>query len=149
MAVLQLSDYFRTLNQQGYSNTAFYGTDFAALVQFLFTYNTSVTAAPGTIGNAVQLTAFSNIVGFSTNATAAVALPIALPPKMCFITNQAANPIQVYGTANPSNSSVVDAIIGHNTTTSAATATGVSQTTATIALYLCPELGLWKQMLTG
>lgn len=149
MAILQMTDLFPSLILTGNTQSIPNGTDMANLVNSMFSYNSAVTAAAGTIAQAVQLTAFMNTIVASTNATAAVALPVALPPRRCFIVNQSTNAIQVYGTANPSNGSVVDAIVAHNATTSAATATGVSQSTTVVAEYLCFQLGLWKQMLTA
>ena len=102
-----------------------------------------------TQAGALQLVAALNTIE-TANSLDAVRLPTALLGLPVGIINQTAVSITVFGVAsNPNNAGAGDTIVPHGSVAPAATATGITQATATIALYHCFKPGVWKQLLTG
>ena len=121
------------------------GGELKELVDLLFGYENGITAyAGGGQTHAYQLTQSNNKVETCVTNADSVKLPIALPGRTVLINNATAQTLAVLGTYNP-NLGAIDRIAPNNSNTLAATGTGVSQSTAVLALYTCAEAGEWKQ----
>lgn len=122
-----------------------------SLVNQLFSYSNGLTAqAGGTQAAALRLVSTINEVSTVATAADSVALPIAYPGSAIFLINDGANSMQVFGApSNPSNGGAGDTIAAHNSVAQTATATGVPQASAAVAVYVCFALGKWKQFLTA
>jgi hypothetical protein len=123
------------------------GGDLASMASSLFSTKTSLTAlAGGGQAGATPLPATLNEVDTVVTNNDSVVLPLALPGQQIFVYNASAQTLAVYGQAsNPSNGNAGDTIAAANSTAQQPTATGVTQATATLALYVCVTLGQWKQ----
>lgn len=89
----------------------------------------SITATAGGLkSNAFALSAVINRVSIAVSAGDSVLLPSAQTGSNCFIVNDSANPIQVFGA-------------GTDTINDIATATGYSQAPGTTLEYVCPVVG--------
>jgi hypothetical protein len=107
-------------------------------------------AAGGGQANATPLTGLVNAVITVTTAADSVLLPSAVPGAMVMVWNQTANSMQVFGqSSNMANSptSTGDTIMPANSSTPAATGTGVAQAGHAPAIYVCAVVGVWKQFL--
>jgi len=115
------------------------------------------SGAPGVVAfagggqtGATALPGLANAVTTVTTANDSVMLPSALPGTTVFVINQTATSMQVYGQpSNMANSpgTTGDTIMPPTSSTPAATATGVAQAAHVPAIYVCTQVGVWKQFL--
>lgn len=127
------------------------GKDLYQFATSVFSTQAGITAtAGGTQAAAYPLQYTINEVATVANVADSVMLPIGLPGQKIVIINDAANSLQVFGqVANAQNGSVGDTIAAHGSASQSATATGVAQAGASVAVYYCFTLGKWKQLLTA
>lgn len=107
-----------------------------------------IAQADGTQANATQLPSYVNSVDTVAGAADSVLLPSAIPGTIVYVINKTATSLQVIGQASnaaASTPSTGDTIMPADTSTPAATATGVAQAAHTLGVYVCAQLGLWKQ----
>lgn len=122
------------------------GGQLQQLISLLFSVESDIVASTTqTQAGARQLAAAINDVG-TANANDAVRLPIAILGKPVGIINGTANTIKVFGVAINPITGIGDTIVPFNSTTPAATATGVTQATAKADIYYCFRPGIWKQV---
>lgn len=109
-----------------------------------------VAHAGGGQASATPLSAALNEVDTCASDADSVMLPLAIPGATCFVNNNTAHSLQVFGNpSNPNNGAVGDTIAPNNSTVQAATGIGVSQATAVPAWYICTKLGQWKQSISA
>ena len=128
------------------------GGDLQQLLKLLASSATGLTArAGGGQANALPLQATYNEIDTVATGNDSVMLPVAIPGLSIYINNAAAaNSLQVFGQVqNPQNGNAGDTIAPHNSSTQAATGTGVAQAAGAAALYVCTTLGQWKQLLSS
>ncbi len=102
-------------------------------------------AGGGQVGATPVFPAYTEVDTVVTNSDS-VMLPPALPGQTCFIYNASAQTLAVFGqVSNASNAGAGDTIAAAASTVQQPTATGVTQATATICIYVCMKLGQWKQ----
>jgi len=102
-----------------------------------FSVSAAVTAAAGGAkADAVPLTAAINTVTVVATIADSVLLPPAVPGRVIFVNNTAANSMQVFGQ-------------GTDTINAVATATGVAQAGGVSALYICGVAGAWRRNLSA
>ena len=118
----------------------------------MFNYQVPVQAgitalAGGGQTGATALTAMFNSVDTVATGSDSVMLPAAIPGSFVWVlNNQASNAMQVFGVAaNAANANAGDTIAPYNSSTYAATGTGVSQAASSLMFYVCTALGKWKQ----
>lgn len=92
--------------------------------------------ADGTKANATVLGYGLSNVTTVAGAADSVLLPAAVAGAICILVNNGANAMQVFGQ-------------GTDTINGVATATGVSQTNALTALYVCTVDGAWMRLLSA
>jgi hypothetical protein len=148
--VVQVSDLFPSFGAIAGPNPTISGTDMNRLVQQLFSYASGITPTTTvTITAATPLTSAINELTSTNTVGYAVALPIGLPGSRITIINDGAGPVTVFGYLLNPNTAAADTIAAHGSTSQAATATGVTQASASIASYTCFSAGKWKQFLTS
>ena len=128
------------------------GLDLQQMAQQVFSSATGIVAhAGGGQTLATPLTAALNEVDTVASANDSVMLPPAIPGTSVTVINAAAaNSMQVFGVpSNIQNSNAGDTIAPHNSSTQAATATGVAHPAGYSASYYCTTLGQWKQDLSA
>ena len=127
------------------------GGDCLNLAKAVMSSASGITAhAGGGQTSATPLTQLLNQVDTCATNADSVMLPLAIPGQRCFINNNTANTVQVFGNpSNPNNSAAGDTIASSTSTTQEPTATGVAQLTAVPAWYVCTKLGQWKQFLSA
>jgi hypothetical protein len=84
-----------------------------------------------------------------TSANDSVSLPLAVPgAETTVINSAAANSLQLFGQAsNPNNGGAGDTIIPHNSSTPAATGTGIAVAAGNTVVCSCARAGVWKSQL--
>lgn len=126
------------------------GGQLATMVKLQYSATSGLTAlAGGGQPGATLLSAAINEISTVATTGDSVMLPLGLPGMAVIAINDGANTMQVYGQATNPNTGVGDTIAANNSTTQAATTTGVSQASAKVASYLCFAAGKWKQLLSG
>lgn len=127
------------------------GSDCLTLAQHTVGINPDVTAkAGGTGALATPISYGSTRVSVVASGSDSILLPPAIPGGICTIYNGGAQTMKVFGQqANQGGLAAGDQVIVNNSVTAAAVATGVDQASATVAIYRCFTVGLWKQMLSA
>ena len=127
------------------------GGELLSLANMLLATTTGITALSG--GNAAggtQLQPGWNRVDTCAADADSVRLPPAIANSICAIYNNTAHTVQVFGQqANQGSIAAGDKIIAAGNNTQIAVATGLAQTTAQFAIYVCFTQGLWKQFLSA
>jgi hypothetical protein len=128
------------------------GGDLQFMANQLFNVTTGITAhAGGGQTLATPLSVGLNRVDVVATAADSVLLPPAIPGASISVwNNAAANALQIFG--QPPNGGGVpagDQIVPNTSNTAAATAVGVSQANAKIAVYECYSTGIWKQLISN
>lgn len=111
--------------------------------------------ASGLVAAATLLPAGVNRVETVAGAADGVILPSAVPGAVVFVINATATSMQVFAQqsndANPlqtvGGAGVVDTIAAAGSSTQTSGATGVAQAGHVPAIYVCSEVGEWKQFL--
>jgi hypothetical protein len=93
-------------------------------------------AAAGTQAAATAMTSTINIVATVGDAGHSVRLPAAVPGRIVYLVNIAANSMQVFGA-------------GTDTINAIATGTGVAQAAGIAACYICGTSGAWRRILSA
>lgn len=151
--IYDMLGYFRNIttpNQQSFGMIDV--GEVAQMINLLFTTKGGITAtAGGGQSGAFPLTATWNSIDTVATAADSVMLPQALPGRFVFVlNNQTTNSLQVFGQpTNPANANAGDTITPSSSSTPAATGTGVAHAVNKVALYVCMELGNWKQMISA
>lgn len=127
------------------------GGELLEMANQLFSTKAGLTAlAGGGQAGATPLPAAINEVAVVAADNDSAMLPLAVPGAWCFVINDGAHSLQVFGNpANPNNGGAGDTIAPYNSVVQNATAVGVAQVTVKAALYVCFTAGKWKQFLSA
>jgi len=122
------------------------GGELLALANLEFSVKTGITAlAGGGQAGATQLSAALNRVDTVATNSDSVMLPQAIPGAQCTVYNNTGQTLALFGLAYNPVTGVGDTIAAIANNTQQATATGVTQATATQVQYVCYVAGQWKQ----
>lgn len=127
------------------------GGDLKTMAEMLFGTHTGVTAlAGGDAAGGTLLQAGWNSVDTVASGGDSLRLPPAIAGSIVGVWNNTATSMQVFGQqANQGGLAAGDTIVPSNSNTPAAVATGIAQTTAQKAIYVCFVNGVWTQFLSA